>query len=82
VEPWSHASGGTSPLSRAIARLERQLGVTLLERTSRKVTLTEAGTALLAEGQAILAARCGEDWPMTSAAWRGLCPVLTRPGSR
>lgn len=42
------------PLSRAIARLERQLGVTLLERTSRKVTLTEAGAVLLSEGRAIL----------------------------
>lgn len=38
------------PLSRTIARLERQLGVTLLERTSRKVTLTEAGAVLLSEG--------------------------------
>jgi LysR family transcriptional regulator, benzoate and cis,cis-muconate-responsive activator of ben and cat genes len=44
------------PLSRAIARLERRLGVTLLERTSRKVTLTEAGAVLLAEGRAILGA--------------------------
>ncbi|MGX9883718.1 LysR family transcriptional regulator [Streptomyces sp. NPDC002276] len=44
------------PLSRAIARLERQLGATLLERTSRKVTLTEAGAVLLSEGRAILSA--------------------------
>ncbi|MFF4397356.1 LysR family transcriptional regulator [Streptomyces sp. NPDC001480] len=44
------------PLSRAIARLERRLGVTLLERTSRKVTLTEAGAVLLSEGRAVLSA--------------------------
>jgi DNA-binding transcriptional LysR family regulator len=44
------------PLSRAITRLERRLGVTLLERTSRKVALTEAGAVLLAEGRAILGA--------------------------
>ncbi|WP_020139795.1 LysR family transcriptional regulator [Streptomyces sp. 351MFTsu5.1] len=44
------------PLSRAIARLERQLGVTLLERTSRRVTLTEAGAVLLSEARAILSA--------------------------
>lgn len=44
------------PLSRAISRLERRLGATLLERTSRAVTLTEAGSVLLREGRAALAA--------------------------
>jgi DNA-binding transcriptional LysR family regulator len=42
------------PLSRAIGQLERRLGVALLERTSRSVTLTEAGSTLLAEGRAAL----------------------------
>jgi DNA-binding transcriptional LysR family regulator len=37
-------------LSRAIARLERRLGVPLLARTSRRVTLTAAGEVLLREG--------------------------------
>jgi DNA-binding transcriptional LysR family regulator len=42
------------PLSRAIQRLERRLGVTLLERTNRTVTLTEPGSVLLREGRAAL----------------------------
>jgi DNA-binding transcriptional LysR family regulator len=49
------------PLSRAIQRLERRLGVPLLERSSRAVTLTEAGSVLLAEGRAALDALAAAD---------------------
>ena len=44
------------PLSRAIRRLEQDLGVTLFLRTSRRVELTEPGKALLAEGRKALEA--------------------------
>jgi LysR family transcriptional regulator, benzoate and cis,cis-muconate-responsive activator of ben and cat genes len=44
------------PLSRAIQRLERHLGVRLLNRTSRHVELTPAGETLLHEGRKALAA--------------------------
>src|SRR5215212_1509355 len=40
------------PLSRAIRQLERRLGVTLLERTSRSVAVTEAGAVLLRDAYA------------------------------
>jgi DNA-binding transcriptional LysR family regulator len=42
-------------LSQQIRRLELQLGVTLLDRTSRRVELTDAGRALLKEGRRLLA---------------------------
>jgi len=42
------------PLSRAIAQLEAQLGVTLLERTTRSVALTAAGRVLLEEARPAL----------------------------
>lgn len=42
------------PLSRAILQLERRLGTPLLLRSSRAVTLTEAGAVLLHEGRAAL----------------------------
>lgn len=44
------------PLSRAISRLERRLGVVLLERTSRRVSLTPAGEELLREARRVLEA--------------------------
>ncbi|MCI4061603.1 LysR family transcriptional regulator [Micromonospora sp. R77] len=42
------------PLSRAIRQLERRLAVTLLERSSRAVALTVAGSVLLREARAAL----------------------------
>ncbi len=42
------------PLSRTISLLERRLGVALLTRTSRSVTLTGPGAVLLREGRAAL----------------------------
>lgn len=44
------------PLSKAIRLLERKMGITLLERTSREVRLTAAGEMLLTEGRGALAA--------------------------
>jgi DNA-binding transcriptional LysR family regulator len=44
------------PLSQAILQLERRLGVRLLERTKRKVALTETGRAFEAECRTIIAA--------------------------
>src|SRR5579859_1580000 len=42
------------PLSRAIRELERQLGVALLERTTRQVRLTSAGEVLLRDARTAL----------------------------
>jgi DNA-binding transcriptional LysR family regulator len=43
------------PLSQQIRRLERELGVRLLHRTSRRVELTDAGHAFLVEARLTLA---------------------------
>lgn len=44
------------PLSQSIRRLERDLGVLLLERTTQSVRLTKAGEAFLPEARAAVAA--------------------------
>ena len=44
-----------SPLSRAIRELERELGVVLFVRTTRRVELTEAGSVLLERSRRALA---------------------------
>nr|WP_042186579.1 LysR family transcriptional regulator [Kibdelosporangium sp. MJ126-NF4]CEL17378.1 LysR family transcriptional regulator YnfL [Kibdelosporangium sp. MJ126-NF4]CTQ91395.1 LysR family transcriptional regulator YnfL [Kibdelosporangium sp. MJ126-NF4] len=44
-----------SPLSQQIRKLEADLGVPLLERTTRRVTLTTAGHMFLTEARAVLA---------------------------
>jgi DNA-binding transcriptional LysR family regulator len=49
------------PLSRAIRELERQLGVRLLERTTRQVTLTPAGQVLLRDARTALDAVAAAD---------------------
>ena len=63
------------PLSRAISRLERRLGAVLFERTSRAVGLTEAGTVLLREGRAALAAVEAAERRVGRAA-TGAAPVV------
>src|ERR1041384_4135717 len=44
-----------SSVSRAVCKLEGGLGVTLLERTTRKVTLTDAGRAFFERARDALA---------------------------
>ena len=49
----------TSTVSRAIARLEERLGVLLLQRTTRKVTLTREGTFLREQSASALHSLAG-----------------------
>jgi DNA-binding transcriptional LysR family regulator len=47
---------GQQAVSKSVGQLERELGVELLERTTRAVRLTPAGSALLESGREALAA--------------------------
>ena len=58
------------PLSQAIAKLERELGVPLFERTRRRVALTLAGATFLEESRATLA-RAAQAVELAQRAHRG-----------
>jgi DNA-binding transcriptional LysR family regulator len=70
------------PLSRAIQQLERRLGVTLLERSGRTVTLTEAGSVLLREGRTALdAVAAAERRTRRAAAGHPGLVLVTKAGA-
>ena len=75
-------------LSQQIRRLEAELGLALLRRTSRGVELTAAGEDLLVHAEAVLAevARRGRTWIATPASRAASCawprPPPTRRGCR
>lgn len=64
-------------VSTAVTRLEKRLGVRLLQRTTRRLSLTEAGAAALPHAQrSLLAARDAEEAARhTSTSPRGLLRV-------
>ncbi|WP_435158610.1 LysR family transcriptional regulator [Amycolatopsis sacchari] len=68
------------PLSRAIQRLERRLGVRLLDRTSRQVTPTAAGDVLLREGRKALATLAVAERLTRRAGARPQLVVAMKPG--
>ena len=68
------------PLSRTIQQLERRMGVRLLDRTSRSVTLTEAGEVLLHEGRKALTAMTAAERRARRAGSPGLVLVM-KPNS-
>jgi DNA-binding transcriptional LysR family regulator len=62
---------GQQAVSKSVRQLERELGVDLLERTTREVRLTPAGAALLADGREAL--RVADDaFERARAVGRGL----------
>lgn len=75
-------------ISKAVAQLELELGVSLLRRTSHDVELTPAGTALLETGRRVLAA-ADAAFDGAQAVGRGIdgtlhigCTPAVGPGTR
>jgi DNA-binding transcriptional LysR family regulator len=70
------------PLSRAIQQLERRLGVVLLHRTARGITVTDAGAVLLSEARAALdAVEAAEHRTRRAAADRPGVVLATKAGA-
>ncbi len=68
-----------SGVSKAVSRLEERLGVRLLERSTRRLVLTQEGETLLARGREILAAIEAAEAEVTAGRGRprGLLKVNT-----
>jgi DNA-binding transcriptional LysR family regulator len=70
------------PLSRAIKKLERRVGVPLLERAGRGVRLTPAGEVLLHEGRKVLdAAAAAGQRARRAAAVKPRLVLATKPNA-
>jgi DNA-binding transcriptional LysR family regulator len=70
------------PLSAAIGKLERKLGVRLLERTSRQVSLTPAGAILLEQGRiAVEAATAAVERTRRAGTQPARLTVAVKPGT-
>ncbi|MCU1679560.1 MAG: LysR family transcriptional regulator [Amycolatopsis sp.] len=68
------------PLSRAIARLERRMGVTLFDRTTRQVALTPGGTVFMDRSRKVLTALDRAVTDAQEAGRQGRLVVAVRPG--
>ncbi|MGW5361911.1 LysR family transcriptional regulator [Actinopolymorpha pittospori] len=69
------------PLSRAVSRLERRMGVRLLERTSRRVELTPAGLVFLDECRRLLQGMDAAVRRTQQAARPARLVLAVRPGT-
>jgi DNA-binding transcriptional LysR family regulator len=69
------------PLSRAVARLERRMGVRLLERTSRRVELTPAGGVFLDASRSLLKELDAAVRRTQQAAGPARLALAVRPGT-
>lgn len=54
LEAAAHCNVSTSTLTRGVQRLERELGVSLFDRTGRRVALNDAGKTMLPHARRIL----------------------------
>jgi len=70
----------TSGLSHAIRRLEEQIGVRLLTRTTRSVSTTEAGEQLLEPGRGVLRRAAAARSEVSELDVGGVEIHLTAPG--